>query len=259
MKKKLIALALTLLLVCTLFTACGESAFSIISSAVEKTENLDSMAVQMKLEMNMAMEGMTLSIPLTANIKAKDIKSDAPVTFAEVSMTMLGQSVDVEMYQEGDWAYMVMGDMKYKANVADADSEYDYTDEVNAMLQAIPEDLLENVEMVKGDDGSASATISIPDEVFAEIYSDFIDSVGESAGMEGTEITISDAVVRITVANGYVSVYDMEYTMEMTVSGVSATTEVKASATYDNPGEEVTITPPEGYADFEELDMTGLA
>ena len=48
---------------------------------------------------------------------------------------------------------------------------------------------------------------------------------------------------------------DIAFTMDMTVEGVSTTVEAKATVTYENPGQPVTVTPPEGYQDFEEISM----
>lgn len=251
MKNRVLTLLLTLLFMCSLCTGCGSSAsaHSVIQSAMEKTQALDSMAAEMKMEMTMSANGMTLSMPITVNIKAKDIKSDDPVVFTKLSLTMLGQSLDAEMYQENEWSYVVMGDTKYKTQAENRVDEYDYSDEI---LQDIPEVLLENVEMVKGEDGSATATISIPGEQFTQIYEELIETLNESVSEEA-EVVISDAVVKITVANGYISVYDMAFNMEVTVDDTSSTMDVKASVSYENPGQDVEITPPEGYQDFEEI------
>lgn len=272
MKKRVIAMLLALMMLCTgvLFTACGgegttgatetteavaeKSVSEIINEAMKKTENLDSMSAVMKMEMNMVAEGITMSIPITAKIKAKDINGENPIASVIVTMSMFGQELDIEMYQEGQWAYMVMEDMKYKTNAEDMVAEYDYADSANDMLQEIPEELLKDAELVKAEDGSQTVTITFPGEKFAEIYAELIESANSETGTEMGEMKISDAVVKITVANGYVTVCDIVFTMEMTVEGVTSSTGVKTTLTYENPGREVTITPPEGYQDFEEMD-----
>jgi hypothetical protein len=266
MKKRLISLFLALTILCTgfLFAGCGnenapeetkvKTTFEIINEALEKTANLESMAAEMKMEMTMAAEGMTMLIPMTMKLKAKDMKSESPVISMVVSMTMLGQDIDVELYQEGQWAYMVMGDMKYKTDAKDMEGEYDYAESADDMLQQIPEELLKDAELVKAEDGSQSVTISFPEEKFAEIYDDFIESVNSDTEVDVGVMKIADPVVKITMSNGYITVYDIAFTMEMTVEGVTSSTEVKATLTYEDPGQEVTITPPEGYQEFEEMD-----
>lgn len=267
MKKKLIALLLALTVLCTgvLLTACGggekapdpvveKSVAEVLNDAMKKTQALESMSAEMKMEMNMAAEGITMSIPISAKIKAKDIKSDNPVMSIAMTMSMFGESIDIEMYQEGQWAYVVMGDMKYKANAKDMEGKFDYADSINDIMKEIPEDLLKDVELVKAEDGSQIATIVFPGEKFAEIYDDLIESVNSETGTEMGEVKISDAVVKTTVANGYITAYDIAFTMDMTVEDMKSTTEAKMTVTYENPGQSVTVTPPEGYQDFEEMD-----
>ena len=251
-------LVMCLVLMCGSLTACNEDIYSIINDAVEKTDDLDSMDAEMKIQMDIATEGMTLSMPVTVDMKAKGLNSDSPILSSDLSMTMLGQTMEMQMYQEGDWAYLVIDEMKYKTSIAEAESEYDYSDDIDAMLQEIPENLLKDVKAVKNDDGSQTVTINISDKQFAEIYDDFIEDVNSSSGTDVADIKISDAVVSITVADGYISVYDIKFKMEMEIEGMKATADVKASVTYKNPGKDVTVTAPEGYKDFEELDLSGI-
>lgn len=264
MKRRMIALLLALTLLCTgvLFTGCGngkapegekgQSAFNVINTALEKTRNLDSMNAQMKMEMNVSAGGISMSIPITMNMKAKGMKSASPVISLDISMSFFGQTVAFEIYQEGNWVYMVMGDMKYKAPAESAGEDLDYTENFDEILKKIPESVLKDVELVKAADGSQTATIPFPAEMFGEIYEDIIESMGSEAGMDLEDMQISDAVVKITVADGYITVYDLSFKMGMTVEGVSTSAEAKATITYDNPGKDVTITPPEGYQSFEE-------
>ena len=265
--KKMVSWFLALVVLCTgvMLTGCDngkpasgsvdKSVAVVIKEALKKNQNLDAMSAEMKMQMDMATEGMTMSVPITAKIKAKNLKSDNTTSLVDVTMSMLGQEMAMGMYQEGQWAYVVMGDVKYKSNLEDMQGEMDYADSAKDMLREIPEDLLEGVKLVKAEDGSQTATISFPREKFSEIYNELIEDVLSETGTEMGETKISNAVVAITMANGFVTVYDVAFTVEMTVEGVSSTTKAKVTLTYENPGQDVTITPPEGYQDFEELDM----
>ena len=268
MKKRIVSLFLALVVLCAgvMLTACNDetgtppdtvaqkSVSEVINEAMKKTSDLDAMAATMKMEMNMAMEGMTMSVPITAEIKAKDMQGDNAVASILITMSMFGQEINMEIYQEGQWAYVVMEDMKYKADVKDLEGELDYANSANDMLKEIPEELLKDVELVKAEDGSQTATIAFTAEKFAEIYEELIATANSETGTETEEVKISEPVVKITVANGYVTVCDIAFTLDAAVEGINTTTEVKATLTYENPGEPVTITPPEGYQDFEEMD-----
>lgn len=265
--KKFVSWFLAFVVLCTgvMLTGCDngkpasgsvdKSVAVVVKEALKKNQNLDAMSAEMKMQMDMATEGMTMSVPITAKIKAKNLKSDNTTSLVDVTMSMLGQEMAMGMYQEGQWAYVVMGDVKYKSNLEDMQGEMDYADSAKDMLREIPEDLLEGVKLVKVEDGSQTATISFPGEKFSEIYNELIEDVLSETGTEMGETKISNAVVTITMANGFVTVYDVAFTVEMTVEGVSSTTKAKVTLTYENPGQDVTITPPEGYQDFEELDM----
>ncbi len=256
MKRRVISLVMVLVALCTLLTACGpKSTSEILTEALEKTEALDSVAAKMELRIDLLDTGMPWSIPITVDMKAKDLKSENPTLSTVISTTMFGQSMEIEMYQEDQWAYMVMDDTKYKAKVEDVQGQYDFAENIDDLLQELPDALLEAVTLVKNDDGSQTATIAVPGGQFADIYEDFIEGLDTGSGMDVSTVKISDAVVTITIANGYVTVYDMGFNMEMTAEGVTSNTEVTAKITFDNPGGAVEITPPEGYKDFTEQDL----
>lgn len=255
--KKVISLCLLLCILCTcLLPACSKtkSVFETVDEAIRKTQDLDSMVATMKMEMNMAMEGMTLSIPITAEIKATGLKSESPVVSTAMSTSMLGQKMDIDVYQEGTWAYVSMEGMSYKMDTSKAEAEYDFSGDVQDMLQALPEDLFKDIQPEKKDDGSVTVTIPIPEDTFTNIYDAMVDNVNSTAGMEADiDVKIENAVVKITVANSYISLYELEFSMTMVIEGTTTKTDVTASVAYSNPGASVTITPPEGYQDFEDF------
>ncbi len=256
MMKKWMALALAVCL-CLCCVSCGlvekASAFATVHDAIEKTRALDSMDCELDMEMTMSMEGMTMTVPVKAAIKAKNTNSK-PVAHSTVSTQMLGMDMEIEMYQEGDWAYIRMKGAEYKVNMAAEEAaEYDYTDEAQAMLQDLPEDLFKDVKAQENEDGSATVTVPIPNEVFTTVYKDLLASLNDSADEEGMKVTVKDAVVKITVADGYVTVYDMSFGMDVDVMGMATSYQVKGAVKYINPGADVTVTPMEGYQDFKEL------
>lgn len=265
--KKIVSWLLALAVLCTgvMMTGCDngkpasgsvdKGAAVVIAEALKKNQNLDTMSAEMKMQVDMATEGMTMSLPITAKIKAKNLKSDNVISSVNMTTSVLGQEMVMEMYQEGQWAYVVMDDVKYKASLKDMEGEMDYATSAKNMLREIPEDLLKDVKLVKAEDGSQTATIAFPGEKFSEVYSEIVGDVLSETGTEVGETKISNAVVTITVANGFVTVYDVAFTVDMTTEGVSSTTKAKVTLAYENIGQDVTVTPPEGYAEFEELDL----
>lgn len=273
MKKILSAL----LAVCMLFavattSGCTISAAKTIDEAIKKTEALDAIDVTFFMETSMNM-GFSVTIPMTVNMKADNIKSSTPTMLASASTSMMGIELKSDVYMEEGMFYVSASGMNYKLKVEESDEDYDYVGNVNSIINDIPEDLLENVELVKNDDGSNTATISVDDARFKELFKDFIcksaqDTIIDDDDEENTDavddtennfmdnilekITVTDATVKVTVKNGYVLVYELSYSMKVSTIIGESTSSVKASVTYNNPGETVEITPPEGYKDFKD-------
>lgn len=255
MKKRLFALVLALCLcLCGLLSGCTEkSAFEVINTAVKNTEALDSMAAEMKMDLHMAMEGITMDIPITMNMQASGLKGNELKMYTDMSTSMLGQDVKMALYQEGSWVYISANGMNYKMSAEDAKEEYDFADDMDAMVQELPEELLKDVKLTTNKDGSQSVTLSVDGETFSKLYKDYINDVNSSAQLGEGDVTISNAVITITVKDGYILTYAMDFDMSVKVETITSTVKAKTTITYKDPGKAVTITPMEGYQDFEEM------
>ena len=250
--KKIVSLFLVvcLLLSMTLvFTSC-QNAAKTVDKALEKTAELESYAAQMNMKITMTGAGITTTIPMTIKMKVEDAKSESPKVEADMSMEMFGETLEVKYYISGDWAYFVADDNNYKMKLDDAGVDSDYSED---MMKKLPEDLLKDVKVVKNDDKSKIVTVAIPDETFNEMFDDLLDTMTDSMGVNATGLTISDAVVQIIVKDGYVQTYGVDFSMAMTVEGVSFTATAECEMVYENPGEAVTVTLPTGYENFREV------
>ncbi len=250
--KKIVSLFLVvcLLLSMTLvFTSC-QNAAKTVDKALEKTAELESYAAQINMKITMTGAGITTTIPMTIKMKVEDAKSENPKAEADMSMEMFGETVEVKYYISGDWAYFVADGNNYKMKLDDAGVDSDYSED---MMKKLPEDLLKDVKVVKNDDKSKIVTVAIPDETFNELFDDLLDTMTDSMGVNATGLTISDAVVQIIVKDGYVQTYGVDFSIAMTVEGVSFTATAECEMVYENPGEAVTVTLPTGYENFREV------
>lgn len=256
MKKitSLILIVLTVFMALSL-TACSEpTTKEIISSAVEKTNALKEYEAKMDITIDMTMEGMTMNIPMNVVTKVKDADKDNPIISATTTTKVLGQEIAVETYMDNEYVYVVEDGEGYKMSLEDAEGEYDYASDIDDMLKDLPEDLIKDIKMVKNDDGSATLTVNIPNDTFKEIFDDFVEDMNESSGgVSIDEVEISDCKVSITVKDDYIKNYDISFKMTMNVEGYSSTSTVVAKMEFVNPGQSVTITPPTGYQDFEDI------
>jgi hypothetical protein len=171
-----------------------------------------------------------------------------------MSTEIMEEKMEVELYMEGDYAYITANGESYKASIDDIEDEYDYEDDLKEIIKKLPADLIKDIELKKSEDGSYKVTLNLSEETFNELYSDMIEEMNEIAlsDVEG-EAGIGNGSVSVTVKDDYVTNYNLSYDMSMELYGMVADATVTASVEFVNPGSSVTITPPEGYESFKEL------
>lgn len=256
--KKITTLLIALLMVAVSvlsFASCNAlKTEEVINKGIENTSKLTEFEANMNMVIDMKMTGMTMNMPMSVNMKVKDADKENPITYALMSMEMMGQKMDTESYMDDEFVYVVADGEGYKVSIEEAEGEYDFSEELNENFQKLPVDLLKDIELVKGEDGSYKATVNIPDETFKELYGDLLDEVSEaSLGEVFDGLTITNCVVTVTVKDDYATNYDLSFKISMEVEGMEVTADVTADYEIVNPGSSVTITPPEGYESFEEL------
>ena len=249
--KKILLTLLALILVAS-FASCGAlKTEKVINDAIENTSKLTEFEAKMDMVIDMSMTGMTMNVPMNISMKVKDADKENPIVWANMSTSVLGEAVEMESYMDKDYVYLVSDGEGCKMSIDETDDEYDYTDDVNDILQKLPVDLIKDTELIK-ENGTFKITVNIPDGTFKEIFDDLIDSMSEaSLGEFIGDFDISDCVVTVTVKDDYVTNYDISYKMSMTANGVKIDSSVTAKVEYVNPGQSVTITPPDGYENFE--------
>ena len=257
MKKftSLILIVLSLLMMLSLASCNKETTSEIINNAVKKTNALKEYEAKMDIVIDMSMAGMTMNIPMNVVTKVKNADTDTPTVLATTKTSVFGQEITTETYMDDEYVYVSMDGEGYKMSIEDSDGEYDYASDIDDMLKNLPNDLIENIELTKNNDGSLTLNVNIPKEAFVEIFDDFVEDMNEASGgasIDGVEI--SNCKVAITVKDDYIKNYDISFNMEMTVEGMKTNSCVTAKMEFVNPGNAVTITPMDGYESFEEFD-----
>lgn len=234
-----------------------------VSEAIEAVQAYDAYAATYDMNMKMDMMGMSLDVPMTMDLKIRDAHSESPVASIDMTMEMFGVELEMPMYMEGDWVYSSVMGMNYKTRVEDSE-ESAYANAVEDMVKDLPEELFEGLEMTLNEDGSETVELSIPQDQFNELFEATLDSVSDTAGEGYSDVSVSDTKVSITIKDGLVSVYDISYKMSMKTEGLSEgeLIDVEADAhvilTFTAFGDEVVITPPEGYLDYEEMSADAI-
>ena len=251
--KKIVALTLSVLMCCAVLIACGKEekvakSYQDFEAAMGKTQELDSLSAKLDMDIKIFAEGMSMDVPMDMNIKIKDAKSEDPVVYVDLKMSMMGIEMAMEMYQEDGWGYYVSDGEKYKINLEEQESA-EYTQNLEDLMQKLPEDIMKKADIESGKDGSATLTVELGEADFNNLFGDYMEGLGY--GTEGA--TIKGASVSMTAKDGYLTVYKMNMEMEMNVEGAVTQASAEITATYDNPGKSVEITPPDGYKDFPEF------
>lgn len=267
MKRSILAVFLVLAMLLTL-AACGKdknpNAYELVSSAIKKTQSLDSLDMAMSMKMSMATEGFSMDVPVEYDIKAVDVHSKNPKMSMVMSMDMMGNSVDMDFYMEDGYYYMsTMGqNMKFKAEAGD---EYDALGQANDLMVDLDEEYLKDVAIVTNSNGSKTVKLKMDSDTFKKAFKELVDTTGKDA-VEGAtidNITISNATVEITVdKEGYISAYNVKFDMSVSVEVMGTTNvitiKLDAGILYKNPGKAVTVTAPEGYKNYPEMDPDAL-
>ena len=218
----------------------------------------DAYEANMAVNMDMGVAGQDVSIKTTMeyNIKADDMKSDSPIGYADIKMDMLGQTVEVTSYTEGDYVYITsMGEgMKLpKDSVLAAD--YNTSETINAYEIDVPAEILESTEYTTDEEGNYVLSFTFTKDN-VDILQELIDNI--LAGMEQSlsdfDFELGD-VKYVLVADKDYAPKSMKMDMTMTISSQGVTMSVLCSVNceYVAFGDAVIITPPEGYQNYEEL------
>lgn len=256
MKKRFFAVLMVITMFLSVFmTGCmGESSFTFVNNAVQKTEALTSVNATMALEMKLEGEGMTLEIPMVMEMKAKNLKSDSQVMRISATTEMFGQSTEMDIYQENDMSYVTANGVQYKMATSEMGDSAVSDKQMNQMIKAFPEEVMKDVEIGVTADGNKAVEITFSDEEFETVFADFIDSMKNSAtgSLEvEADVSLSDMKVRIAVnEDGYICDYYLFFKMAVTAEGETINMTVEAAIKYIDPGVEVEVTAPEGYKDF---------
>ena len=258
--KKIITRVLSLVLVFALLslTACGKTPYEVINGAVERTEELNSYEAVITNTYEIDMGITKIEMPMVIEMKATNLRGENPKIYSKVSVTVSGITSVAETYIEGDWAYVIQGDTKFKLNlerVSDSlEVQYDYTDFVDSMLEDLPPSLFENVTLEKTDDGSKTVALDIPDTLFKEIFDDLLETnstILENLTDSVGSAVVSEAKLSLSVNGSYVNRYSVEYKVTLPIIlGTSISAKITSVCEIKNHGGNISISYPDGYKSF---------
>lgn len=270
MKKLLVVLMCVAMLFA--FAACGEqavnnatptpvvtptplpepTAFELMSAAYNNAGALDDIDAEMIMNMTIAAQGVTIELPVTAKIKVDGAKTDKPVSYVEAKATMMGVETTNVIYIEDGWAYICADGVGYKTNAKEVIDDNDYSKQLKDVVTLIPEKHLTNANVVKNADGSKTVTVEFDKDSFLEFAKDSVLSTSDVESIESIK-SLDNIKITFTVDNNSFKEYKMSFDMVVDADGVETTAKTDVTVKYNDTTNGVTITPPEGYKNFEDM------
>lgn len=260
MKKWLSMIMVLALLVC--LTACGENAatnaddgkkdepvdlYTVVKEATEKTLAATSYEAKSVCVLDTEMFGtkMNTTADLVFTCNGKEVGVDGKSV-----VEMMGSKTETSCryYYDGEWLYMTMLGENYKMLVTDEEFK-SQAGHPGEYAVALPEALFEGVT------GTAdNVELTVDDATMKSLYGKAIgDHIGEEID-DLSNITIKDGKITLSVKDGYLAAFNVAYTCEITMGEEDTVTYVCSQATTFTKYGDVTVTPMEGYKDFEEMD-----
>jgi len=275
--KKILSLTLIFMMLITLMscTPKKKTAYEIITDAQAKTNELDSLDMSVDMQLRLGTSGLTFSIPAIVEMKIAGVTTDSPKASIHADMSFLGVEIGMDLYYEDEYLYLSAlestgkistKDLTDKLNTEDSSSEAEsFQDEYNKILEAA----LAEVEVIENTDGSKTVSYVISGESMNTLINKLMESSKSdeesSESVQASEIECSDIEVTQTISkDGYITVSDIKCDISVTqdlgeagaalgMETSTSTYKIEATATLNNPGAQVEVTPIEGYETFEDI------
>ena len=253
-----ILLALTLLCGACLLTACGESGggvveeppvdlYALVKEATENTLAATSYEAKMVYVVDTDMFGtkMKTTADLVLAYNGEEIGVDGK---SVIEMADSKTEMPCRYYYDGEYLYMTMLGEGYKI----AATEENFVEEVgdfSEYIVVLPETLFEGIT----GDGS-HVELTLDDAALKSLYGTAVGTIIGEDIEDLSQITVKDGKITLSVKDGYLSTFNVAFTCEVGMGEEDTVTYVFSQETTFTKYGDVTVTPMEGYEDFEEMD-----
>lgn len=247
--KKILAL---LIAICALTMLCAcnssEQIYQIYNTGIEKFNQMDSLDMSVDVSMNMQLKGTKLDIPLRMNMQCSNISSD-PEYLVNSSMTVLDAETNSQVYYKGGYVYLAADKNKYKQTMTVDDMKKNYA---VANVDLFTKELLKSAHLSKTKDGYTITVVLTGDKLKDKLTSMFfnLDTLLENFGGIST-FSFGDLSATLNYnTDGYLTSEVVDYDMNCTTSETPLSAKVKCTFNINNPGQAVTITPPDDLSSY---------
>ena len=248
-------MAMVLLCGACLLTACNEQSggvvpeppadlYTVVKDATEKTLAATSYEAKSVCVLDTEMFGtkMNTTSDLVFTCNGKEVGVDGKSV-----VEMMGSKTETpcRYYYDGEWLYMTMLGENYKMLVTDEEFK-GQAGHPGEYIVVLPEELFEGIT---GD--AENVVLTLDETTLKNLYGE---ALGEEIGEDLSDITIKDGKITLSVKDGYLSTFNVSFTCEIDMGEEDTVTYVFSQETTFTQYGDVTVTPMEGYEDFEEMD-----
>lgn len=268
--KKIISLLLAAVLFVSAFAFAScekQTAYTLVSGALKKTGGLDSIEANFTMNRKETFEGEeTVDYRMAYTMKAVNLNTDSIMAVATMTVKMMGEpESEGDLYMDHEYYYLSTPDEQAKMKIDKMGEETKVLDWIGLLTQPLPEALLSDAVIEKGQDGTKTVSLEISAEDFETLLDDLYENflIAFVSGAETKELSLSNIKIDIAVnEDGYISTYALsfDYEIEVVIFGyaMKSSNSTEIAATYINPGAAVTVQLPDGYQDFTEIDPDNL-
>lgn len=252
---KILSMLLCVFIVLSL-VSCGISNSERIIIASQKSSELTSFDMDMKMTLSGTLGENEINIPLTAKIICEAKDEENLNMYVNMTASMSGITINSEIYLVDDIIYIDVFGMKLKeAATKENLDDLDMDDNQLTFPVTFTDDMLKEA-VIEEDEKNLNVSVVIDSALLNDYIKAQCGSMFEQIYDETIDYTISDVNMSFVVnEENYISHCTIDASVTITADDVSQTFDVEIEMTYNNPGQPVTVSAPEdadSYTEYSE-------
>lgn len=207
----------------------------LLLDSINKTNGLSSMAAKSNVNMTMSMDGETVPVTMDLDMKFKNLNTNDMKYLVNTHINMMGVDISGDMFYTNGYYYVDMAGQKQKTAMDLSTVMNQVASNTNSRgLSSL--DAYQNLQTTVDENGFKVYTFtSDPSQM-----SSYINNVYNQMGLSATQANIRalNGSIYLT-SDGYCAAQSMNLIMDVSVSGQTATADMKMNIYYINPGQPV--------------------
>ncbi len=240
-------------------SSSDEMAYVLLSERVEFMKSLDDISAKCDMIVEMQLGTSRETLTITNIILAKNLAS-SPILLRTNNVSLGNLKETYSIFYENGYYYYYDDSESFKFSEDVAKNEYKSTAPVFDVVHEIPAHQMKNASVMVSENMKI-VTVMLDEAFFAEEFSVIVDEINYSiVGVAVNNYKLYAPYISVEIdANGYITRYDVIYGVDIPISAdASVYSSVTASVVFSNLGEDVQVTPPDGYENFQEIGVDSI-